>query len=188
MSNEEPKNLSKRVKAQDKEAFHTLYKLYFSCLYQYAKRFVYDSEVAKDLVQDAYFALWTKIDLFDPDKTPVQAYLRGMVKNSCLNYFRNMKIKDTHADKIIEASIFSCWDTEDMDDEMRTRLNDVLCQLSDKSQDILIKHFVHKHKVKDIAEDLGISESTVKTHLKRGMKFLRKNLMFILFAVVVDLL
>ncbi|MFR5657861.1 MAG: RNA polymerase sigma factor [Butyricimonas faecihominis] len=48
---------------------------------------------------------------------------------------------------------------------------------------VLLEHIVEGKKVKDIALEMDVAESTVKTHLKRSLKYLREHLSFILFSV-----
>ena len=42
--------------------------------------------------------------------------------------------------------------------------------------DVLIKCVVEGKKYKEVAEELGISLNTVKTHLARALRFLRNEL------------
>ncbi|MFR4037310.1 MAG: RNA polymerase sigma factor [Butyricimonas faecalis] len=47
----------------------------------------------------------------------------------------------------------------------------------------MLKHVVDHKTIPDIAKELNIAESSVKTHYKRAIAFLRKNLCFILFGL-----
>lgn len=184
MTTEEQIELGKRLKQKDRDAFHTLYREYFHKLHTYAWHYVYDNEIAKDMAQSAFLSLWTHIDHFDENKK-IGAYLVGIVKNACLEHFRSLRIKDSHADKVIEAVLFANLEENELDEdeEMKTRLSNAMEHIPHKARIILIAHFVERKKVKTIAEELQIAESTVKTHLKRAMQILRKNLLFILFGI-----
>ena len=76
-------------------------------------------------------------------------------------YLRSIKIKDSHGDKIVEAMLFSGVDDEGVDDDIRARLKQVLQELPDKGRFVLLEHIVEGKKVKDIALDMNLSESTV---------------------------
>ena len=93
---------------------------------------------------------------------------------------RSIKIKDSHGDKIVEAMLFSGVDDEGVDGDIRARLKLVLQELPDKGRFVLLEHIVEGKKVKDIALEMDVAESTVKTHLKRSLKYLREHLSFIL--------
>lgn len=176
------KEIGKRIKEGDHEAFHILYRCYFERYARYALRYTCDVEEATDLVQNAFFSLWENRSQYDENKN-VFLYLLIIVKNNCLNYLRSIKIKDSHGDKIVEAMLFSGIDDEGVDSDIRTRLYEILQELPEKGRFVLLEHIVEGKKVKDIASEMKIAESTVKTHLKRSLKYLREHLAFILFAV-----
>lgn len=179
---DELKKLGYRIKERENAAFHVLYVEYFASMQVYAKRFVYNYQDAQDIVQDAFFALWTNVHLYDPRQSIV-AYLLRIVRNNCLNYLRALKIRDEHKDKIIEAMIFSGMEDDSIDEEMQNRLQEALATLSEKGYKILIAHILEHKKIKEIAAEMGIAESSVQTHLKRAIRMLRKHFYFILFGI-----
>lgn len=178
----EIQKLGYRIKERDRTAFHTLYTEFFTHLQAYAKRFVYDSQDAQDIVQDAYLSLWANSGNYNPAQN-IFTYLLVIVKNNCYNRLRGLKIRDEHQDKVIEAILFSNIEDPEIDEELKQRLNRVLLQIPEKGQQILLVHILEHKKVKDIAVQLGLAESTVKTHLKRAMRTLRENLCFIVFGL-----
>ena len=100
-----------------------------------------------------------------------------------LEIHRNLKIQDNNQDKIIEAMLFSNITDEEPDEELQHRLNEILSQLPEKQKEVLLKHVVDHKTIPDIAKELNIAESSVKTHYKRAIALLRKNLCFILFGL-----
>ena len=181
-SPEELKAIGLRIKQGDKEAFHFLYRHYFDSLQEYAMRYVYDYQDAQDIVQDAFLSLWVNTDQYDPSRNIV-TYLLVIVKNACINHLRNLKIRDSHRDKIVEAMLFSNLEDPETDPELQKRLREVLKTLPEKGHHILLEHIVRRKKISVIAEEMGIAESTVKTHLKRTLKTLRDNLLFIIVGI-----
>lgn len=93
-----------------------------------------------------------------------------------MNYLRSLKIKDSHADKILEAMLCSGIEDNDIDEDLRLRLNELLESLPEKGRTALLKHIVDGKKVKDIALEMEIEVSTVKTHLKRSLKYMREHI------------
>ncbi|MDE7073795.1 MAG: sigma-70 family RNA polymerase sigma factor [Odoribacter sp.] len=173
--------LGRRVKRRDEEAFRILYTEAFPNLQQYAMRYVYNWQEAEDLVQEAFFSLWCNLDQYD-DSRNIITYLLVIVKNSCLNYLRELKIRDQNMDKMVEALLFSNLEDEEPDEQLIRRLNEVLSQLPEKQREVLLKHVVDKKTLPDIARELNIAESTAKTHYKRAIAVLRENLRFILLG------
>lgn len=182
LKEDEIRTLSHRIKQGDIEAFHTLYTECFEQLCTYACRFVYDQEEAQDIVQDSFYALWTNLRFYNPDYS-VLTYLTQIVKNNCYNYLNSLRIHDEHRDKIIEALLFSDLHDSEPDEDIRRRLHEVLDELPERGRAILLAHVLEKKKLKTIADEIGIAESTVKTHLKRVMQVLRTRLSFILIGM-----
>ncbi len=174
--------LNYRLKRGETEAFHVIYRKHFAALRAYAMRYVYDKDMAEDIVQDAFLCLWENLNKYDPQKE-VLPYLLTIVKNSGLNYLRSLKIKDNHQDKIVEALLFANIEDAELDEGVKKRLESVLELLPDKGYQALIAHIVEHKKVSEIAKEMQVAESTIKTHLKRAMKVLRRNLLFILIGV-----
>ena len=69
----------------------------------FANKFIGDMQTSRDLVQDAFFNLWQKVDQ-NEIKTSLKAYLYQTVKNNCLNYNRHLSIKKS-AEAEIENKI-----------------------------------------------------------------------------------
>ena len=180
--NERLKAIGMGIKRGDKNAFHTLYKEYFVRLQEYAVRYVYDYQEAQDIVQDAFLSLWVNSAQYDPQRNVV-TYLLVIVKNACINRLRDLRIHDAHRDKIVEAMLFSNLEDPETDPGLQQRLREVLATLPEKGREILLEHFVQHKRISTIAAEMGVAESTIKTHLKRTMKVLRDNLLFILMGI-----
>ena len=180
--NERLKAIGMGIKRGDKNAFHTYYKEYFVRLQEYAVRYVYDYQEAQDIVQDAFLSLWVNSAQYDPQRNVV-TYLLVIVKNACINRLRDLRIHDAHRDKIVEAMLFSNLEDPETDPGLQQRLREVLATLPEKGREILLEHFVQHKRISTIAAEMGVAESTIKTHLKRTMKVLRDNLLFILMGI-----
>lgn len=173
--------LGRRIKSRDREAFRILYQKYFDSLQQYAMRYLYDWDEAGNLVQEAFFSLWLHADKYDGGNN-VLAYIWRIVKNNCLKYIRDLKIQDSHKDKVVEALLFSNFVEDEPDQHLLARLNEILSHLTEKQREILLMHVVDSKTIPQIATELRLAESTVKTHYKRAIFILRTNLRFIFFG------
>ena len=174
--------LGREIKLRNKEAFRILYRNYFATLQQYAMRYLYDWKQAEDLVQDAFLSLWDHLERYD-EKQPVFYYMLGIIRNNCLNYLRDLEIQGKHQDKIIEAMLFSGIEDPEIDEDIHERLKTILDTLPEKQKEVVLLHIVEKKKIKEIATQMDIAETTVKTHFKRAMAILRNNLKLVLFGV-----
>lgn len=178
----EKDELGHLIKKRNQKAFHELYKTSFNRLQKYAMRYLYDWDEAEDLVQDAFLSLWSHPERYN-EKLPVFYYLLGIVRNNCMNYLRDLNIQYKHQDKIIEAMLFSSVEDPEIDEDIHARLKYILELLPEKQREVLLLHIVEKKKVREIAEEMNISEATVKTHFQRALAQLRSSLKFILFGL-----
>ena len=153
--------LAKRIFQGDEEAFKILYEEFFHTLLAIACKYV-ESEVAKDIVQDTFFKLWTTPHKFSVT-TDLRFYLYRSVQNQCLNYIRDKKVEDRYFyNTVLEEEIFIRLQQaiEELPEKYRKVINLNLEGLSDK----------------EVALRLGISIDAVKQQKKRGKEQLKEKL------------
>lgn len=178
-SNEE---LGRLIRMKNHEAFHALYVAEFENLVNYAYRFVFDRDEAQDIVQSAFLQLWVSAGKIDP-RRDVAAYLFSISHNLCCDYLRRLSIADSNQDMLTEAMLFmEICDDENISPEMKANLERALRTLPGQGYEILMRHVVESKKNSEIAAELGISENTVKTHLQRALRALRRQLLMIIFT------
>ena len=166
------------------DSFENLFKSYFGDLVRFVCGYVSDVEVAKDIVHDVFFMLLKNRKRLDTSYS-LKAYLFTFSKNSALNYLKHLQVVALNEREIIKElqGVDEKW--EDYEHQM-TRLDEKLSELPEKQREVLIKCFVDGQKYKDVADEMGISVNSVKTHISRGLKFLRDELkeeVFLLFLL-----
>ena len=171
-----------RIKKRDKETFKILYENYFAKMVLFSESYLYNEEEARDLVQDLFFYLWDHAEVLQVT-TSIKAYLFTSVRNRCLNVLRDRKIRDEHNDKLFEAQLFSGSEDVVIDEEVSRRLQEALNALPDKCREIILLKIVDGKKNKEIAEQLEIAETTVKTQVQRAYRMLREKLIPVLLFI-----
>ncbi len=80
----------------------------------FANKYVFDIDVAQDIVQEVFMKLYEKKDELIIH-TSLKAFLFSAVRNKCIDYIRSSKVRQRHKDTILkESSIF----TEDTNAEI----------------------------------------------------------------------
>lgn len=158
----------------DSQTFEKLFSKHFSNLTGFVYNYVRDEEIAKDIVHDAFLLLWNKRKCLNP-VYPVKSYLFALAQHKALNYLRHLSVVKT-SEYELETLFDSAAGELDEHEKRLVRLEEQLCLLSEMQHDVLIKCVVEGKKYKDVAEELGISLNTVKTHLARALRFLRNEL------------
>lgn len=156
------------------DSFEGLFKSYFGDLVGFVCSYVNDEEVAKDIVHDVFLVVLKNKKNLDVSYS-LKSYLFTLSKNYALNYLKHLRVVAMNEREVIEA-LENADDELDAYEQRVARLNEKLSELPDKQRKVLIKCFVDGQKYKDVAEELGISVNSVKTHISRALKFLRNEL------------
>ena len=164
--------LAKRIFQGDEEAFKILYEEFFHALLAIACKYV-ESEVAKDIVQDTFFKLWTTPHKFLVT-TDLRFYLYRSVQNQCLNYIRNKKVEDRYRDRAEVVSEDFFYNTV-LEEEIFIRLQQAIDELPEKYRKV-INLSLEGLSDKEVALRLGISIDAVKQQKKRGKEQLKEKL------------
>ena len=156
--------------------FEEAFRYYYRPLFLFAYGYVMDEEEAENIVQSVFTEMWEKRKRL-PENLNLKAYLYSSVKHACLRYFRRLHLLDEYKKRQAEALVLSFADDEVEDDaELVALVQQALSKLSEQQRKIVEMHVMEGKKYLEIAEQLELSENTVRTHLKRAYKILRENL------------
>ena len=160
-----------QLKKGNELAAYNLYKSYSSAMYSTLLRMVRDDDLAKDLLQEAFVKAFKKISsLSEPNA--FGGWLKRIVVNTGLEHIRKQKIDFEDVDAIEDVQ-------EDIEDEAlieNETIHNAIKSLPDGCRAVVCLHLLEGYKHKEIAEQLGISESTSKTQYKHAKSLLRKKL------------
>lgn len=151
------------------EDFGVIYETYYTKIYEYCFRHVSNRETAQDLAQDVFVKAFSAIDGYS-DYGKILNYLYVIAKNLCTDHYRKKK-----------TISFDDLDLYEGEDEMSKRedvlvVRNALRKLSDIEREIVILRFYQDLKIKDIATIMGMTLSTTKYHLKKGIQELERCL------------
>ena len=141
-------------------------------LVRLTRLFVDDRNAAEDLVQEAFIRLARNAHrLEDLQKAP--AYLRSIALNLARDHNRRGLVSLRHHLPSDEQAA-----VEDQIElrEDQQRVIDALRELPHRQRDCIVLRYYDELSIDDIAETLGISRNSVKTHLGRGMTSLERLL------------
>lgn len=173
-TNQEDHALFLLIKKRDKEAFTVIYQKYHIYLYTLALRYLKNKELAEDAVQHVFVKLWDKAEDIKIEIN-LKNFLYTMTKNHILNLFRDNK-------EIISLSYANEQrDIEDEDDffklinevQMRDILRTGIENLPPQKRDICKLKVEGDISNQEIADRMGISIHTVKSHYQESIKMLR---------------
>ncbi|MGB3063932.1 RNA polymerase sigma-70 factor [Sphingobacterium thalpophilum] len=154
-----------------------LFRQYYKSLCHFAWKFVGESSVAEDLVQDAFITFFKEERRMDESENFMRNYLFTAVRFSCLKYIRHEKVKEKYWSHID----FREEDEHSIELSMihREVLNEVyriIAQMPQACQQIFKMGYLEGLSNLEITERLQVSINTVKTQKQRGMKMLLERL------------
>jgi RNA polymerase sigma-70 factor (sigma-E family) len=150
-----------------------LFNKHVRSLVRMVRLFVDDRNAAEDMVQEAFLRL---LDALPRIRQPERAaaYLRSIVLNLARDHNRRGLVSLRHR-LPAEDSAVSIVDKIVLREDQK-QVIDALDSLPRRQRDCLVLKYYTELPVTEIAETLGLSVNTVKTHLLRGMKELGKRL------------
>lgn len=137
-------------------------------------RYVGEREVAEDILQDGFVTLFTRLDSFKGDGS-FEGWARKIFVNTALMYLRK---KDAlkMSEEIDSARNLSTDMTSQMDDIGYRELMRLITTLPAGFRTVFNMYVVEGYSHKEIAEALGISETTSRTQLSRARTWLQNKI------------
>lgn len=177
MQNNSDEEICTKLRDGDKVIFSQLFQQFYSSLCNYANGFVFNEEIAKEVVLDIFLNIWEKRESLNIINS-LKAYLYRAVHNQCLNYIKKShnirvlqvysnedeRVKDSLLNKEIPPDVYDKLFTE----EVKIQLEKVMKDLPDQSRKIFYLCRFENLSYKEIARELKVSLSTVKTHMARA--------------------
>lgn len=140
-------------------------------------RFLDEWEEAEEIVQDVFVKFWEKCGSLAPDSS-VKSYLYRSVHNTCLNYLKHQKVKDSYRQYVIgfmEDFVYIP-ETDSHREGVQERILDEINQLPPRCSEIFKLSRFDGLKYQEIAEHLHISIKTVEVQMGKALRVLREKL------------
>ena len=161
-----------------KETFEFLYNNTYKSILKYTICHCRNLDDVNDIIQDIYTELYqTIVNKKHINQDNAESYIIGIAKNKIKGHYANLKIIyqiepengnlgqysdneiDIEKDLITKDNVMQVWNYLKNKNELTAR--------------IFYLYFVMDIPIKTIAEDLGLTESSVKNHLYRTQKELK---------------
>ncbi|MBC3541044.1 RNA polymerase sigma factor [Rufibacter sediminis] len=157
----------------NREAQRKLYQHFYGYAMSICVRYSKDAEEAREVLNDGFMKVFTKLKHYD-QKKPFKAWLRRVMINTALdNYRHNLKHYHT-ADLELAPPVA---DASDVVSELNyAYLMELIQQLSPAYRTVFNLYVIDGYTHEEIAEILGISSGTSKSNLSKARANLREVL------------
>jgi RNA polymerase sigma-70 factor (ECF subfamily) len=164
------------IKKGDELAFAAFCDMYRSYLFLKANKRLQHEAAAKDVVQDIFIWIWEHRREIDVLKG-VQAYLNGAVHNKTSELIRRKIARRRREQQYAEEQQQIVQITPILErKELSLQLKAAILDISPASRRAFVMSYLEDKSLKEIAGEMGINVQSVKNHIHRALKQLRKKL------------
>ncbi|WP_420580139.1 RNA polymerase sigma factor [Reichenbachiella sp.] len=168
--------LVKKLKGGCHQSFTTLFHLYAKKLYNFSYKYTQSHAESEEIVQEVFLKIWNKRDTINP-KLSFNAFLITIAKNHIFNRIKKEASRKQYRNQIEHSELITN-ETEskvifaDLEQIAKSKIED----LPPKRKQIFLLRRDSGMTVKEIAQKLGIAESTVENQMNKAIKSLKTNL------------
>ena len=164
------------VNDKDENAWKSVFTYYYAALCSYVDRIIHNEVIAEDLVQEVLMNIW-KSDRKFPLVNDLTYYLYRSTYNQTMMYLRREKFQEAYIQQVKDEPEESSDQefAETVREELVRQLYFYIDELPEERKKIILLS-IKGYSGNEIAEELGISISTVKTQKSRSFKYLREKL------------
>jgi len=143
-------------------------------LYGLAMRMSRDPEEARDLLQETFLRAARRVGSIPAKDSAAEAWLVQVLVNLCRDRWRRLKVR-REAGPAPRWSVDAPHDPEAIE-RARRSVRDALATLKPRTRAIVVMHEIEGLSRREIAQQMGMTEVTVRWHLSTGRSRLRSQL------------
>ena len=173
------KRLLTELKNGSFHAFERLYNMYSGKLYNFIMRISSGNQyMAEEVVQSAFIRVWEVRERVEPESSFI-SFLCTIAKNLLMNMYQRQTVEYVYNEYLKNTGVDRGSQTEESIDLrfLNEYIDSLAEELPAQRKKIFILSKRQNYTNKEIAEMMGISESTVATQLSLAVKFMREQLM-----------
>jgi RNA polymerase sigma factor (sigma-70 family) len=175
-------DLLRRVGSGDDQAFRELFGRYAAVAHALAFRLVRQAQVAEEIVQEAFLAVWRNPERYDGARGSVRSWLMGTVHHRAVDAVRREQAQRRRAEQasglgpgIVEDPIDDVLAAIDLPRE-RKLVRSALGELPEEQREVIQRMYFEGLSQSQIAERTGLPLGTVKSRTLLAMRRLRAYL------------
>jgi len=171
--------LIRKAKQGDGCAMEELIRTHQKALYAFMLRMIGKPEVAEDVVQEAFVRVLRNLDRFD-DRFRFSTWLFTIAKRLYMNQLQ--KHAPAYESEVVEGwqgshgKAGSFVERTEAIENARSIIDFALYELSEQQREIVLLFHQQNWPIADIAAHLGMPEGTIKSHLHRARKRMRRTI------------
>jgi RNA polymerase sigma-70 factor (ECF subfamily) len=151
-----------------REDFAAVYEAHYQVVYRAVRGVVLDADVAEDITQDAFVKAYRARHRFEPTGR-VEAWLCTIAVREAISRLRRKALQR----RLLEAAGRAAASRPPAGTAVL--LDDLLSVLSPKARAVVILHFLHGYRHREIAAMLRVPQGTVASRLSQALAQMRRR-------------
>lgn len=166
--------LTELLRTGDRAAYTEIYHRYKRLLYIFAFKRLGDKEEVNDLLHDLFLTVWMKHEEIELEYA-LSTYLYNSTRNRIINLVAHKQVSAKYAEsfKIYNETEHNTTDHLLRHNELSALIDQEIASLPKKMRQVFELSRKTNYTRKQIAEELGLSEETVKSHMHHAIKILK---------------
>jgi RNA polymerase sigma-70 factor (ECF subfamily) len=161
-----------QAQAGDQSAFTRLVEAYQNPVYNLAYRMLGNSVEAENAAQETFIRMYTKLDTYDPQRK-FSSWLLAIASHYCVDLLRRRRMNYLSLDDLppmVELSMPKTAQPEQVvvREQDASAVQKLLEALPPNYRTPVVLRYWYDMSYREIAETMGVTESTIKTRLHRA--------------------
>lgn len=170
-----------RVRQDDATAFESVFRTYYTSLYNFAFRYLHSADEADDAVQTVFVRIWNAREGWHVAGS-LADYLHLAVRNACRDRLQHDAVARRWREKRVDElrstfaegeALLPEVDAAVADAELGATVERAIAELPPKRREVFMLRFTDGLSYDAIAHRLGVGRKTVETQISRGLKHVR---------------
>ncbi|MNK94846.1 ECF RNA polymerase sigma factor SigL [compost metagenome] len=161
----------------NKHAYEVIYDRYWQILFRFSRKMLQDENAAKDVVQEVFTTFWIKLSEISINP-PLAAFLYTLTRNKILDMIKHSKVETRYLDSLKQVASLSeaLPDRMYVEKELYDQIEKEISHLPEKTRIIFEMSRKQYKSSQQIADELSISQKTVRNQISNAIRILRNKL------------
>jgi RNA polymerase sigma-70 factor, ECF subfamily len=154
------------------------YRRHGGAVYGLAKRLLTDQARAEDVVQEVFVRLWNDPERFDPGRGSLRSFLLTTAHGRAIDVLRSDSARRAREERQAKEQATAGYDIahEVWDMALAEHVRTALEALGEGEREAIELAYFGGRTYREVADELGVAEGTVKSRIRAGLKRLRGQL------------
>lgn len=160
------------------DALAEAYRRHAGAVFALARRLLAEASLAEEVVQEVFLRLWDHPDRFDPERGSLRSFLLAGCHGRSVDLIRSESSRRARESREHRERAEAGYDIEHevLDLVVADSVRDALGKLPADERVAIELAYFGGHTYREVAEELGQPEGTVKSRIRAGLRRLRTNL------------